>query len=235
MKTVAEVSRLTGISVRTLHHYDTIGLLKPAAVTEAGYRLYDEAALQRLQAILLFRELQFPLKEIKVILDNPDFDPQEALKQQIRLLEMQTDRLESIIRFAREIQQKGYDHMNFQAFDKTEQEEYAEEVRNQWGKTAAYQEYKQRGSAGNPDALMALFADLGQLKDLPPDSEAVQAGVKAIQNHITANYYTCTREIFAGLGQMYVQDERFRKNIDAAGGAGTAAFAAKAIEIYCRV
>ena len=84
MKTVAEVSKLTGVSVRTLHHYDAIGLLKPTAVTEAGYRLYDTAALQRLQSILLFRELQFPLKEIGVILDNPDFDPAEALRQQIQ-------------------------------------------------------------------------------------------------------------------------------------------------------
>ena len=124
--------------------------------------------------------------------------------------------------------------MDFHAFDKTKQEQYAEEVRTRWGQTEAYQEYKQRGSAGNGDALMALFADLGKLRQLPPESPEVQAGVKAIQDHITANYYTCTKEIFAGLGQMYVQDERFRKNIDAAGGAGTAEFAAKAIARYCK-
>ena len=86
MKTVKEVSRLSGVSVRTLHHYDAIGLLKPTRVTEAGYRLYDDTALARLQAILLFRELQFPLKEIKAILDSPNFDQQEALAQQIRIL-----------------------------------------------------------------------------------------------------------------------------------------------------
>ena len=88
MRTVKEVSRLTGVSVRTLHHYDAIGLLKPTEVTRAGYRLYDDTALSRLQSILLFRELQFPLKEIKAILDSPDFDPEEALTQQIKLLEM---------------------------------------------------------------------------------------------------------------------------------------------------
>ena len=86
MWTVKQVSRITGVSVRTLHHYDAIGLLRPAKVTDAGYRLYDDAALRRLQNILLFRELQFPLKEIKAILDSPDFDPTAALEQQIRLL-----------------------------------------------------------------------------------------------------------------------------------------------------
>lgn len=234
MKTVAEVSKLTGVSVRTLHHYDAIGLLKPTAVTEAGYRLYDTAALQRLQSMLLFRELQFPLKEIGVILDNPDFDPAEALRQQIHLLELQKQRLEDLIHLAHDIQTKGFDTMDFHAFDKTEQEQYAEEVKARWGQTAAYAEYKQRGSQSGGDALMALFADLGQVRHLPPESAEAQAGVKAIQDHITANYYTCTKEIFTGLGQMYVQDERFRNNIDAAGGEGTAEFAAKAIEIYCK-
>ena len=88
MKTVHEVSRISGVSVRTLHHYDAIGLLKPTAVTEAGYRLYDDAALARLQNILLYRELEFPLKEIKAILDHPEFDEKTALRQQIKLLEL---------------------------------------------------------------------------------------------------------------------------------------------------
>ena len=94
MKTVKEVSRLTGVSVRALHHYDAIGLLKPTRVTEAGYRLYDEESLQRLQTILLFRELQFPLKEIKEILDSPGFDPIPALEQQIKMLELQRRHLD---------------------------------------------------------------------------------------------------------------------------------------------
>ena len=88
MRTVHEVSRLTGVSVRTLHHYDAIGLLKPAHVTQAGYRLYDDAALRRLQSILLFRELQFPLKQIKAILDSPGFDRKEALRQQLEMLQL---------------------------------------------------------------------------------------------------------------------------------------------------
>lgn len=106
MRTVNEVSKLTGVSVRTLHHYDAIGLLKPTEVTETGYRLYDDTALSRLQNILLFRELQFPLKEIKAILDSSSFDPLEALTQQIELLELQYKHIGKLISFAREIQKK---------------------------------------------------------------------------------------------------------------------------------
>ena len=124
MRTVNEVSKLTGVSVRTLHHYDAIGLLKPTEVTEAGYRLYDDTALSRLQNILLFRELQFPLKEIKAILDSSNFDPLEALAQQIELLELQYKHIGELISFAREIQKKGVREMNFHVFDKSEIEQY---------------------------------------------------------------------------------------------------------------
>ena len=97
MMTVNEVSKLTGVSARTLHYYDTIGLLKPAQMTESGYRLYDDAALERLQSILLFRELQFPLKEIRNILDSPNFDRNKALDQQITLLRMKKEHIENLI------------------------------------------------------------------------------------------------------------------------------------------
>ena len=112
MRTVKEVSKLTGVSVRTLHHYDAVGLLKPTAVTAAGYRLYDDAALARLQTILLFRELQFPLKEIKTILESPNFDREQALAQQIGLLELQRKHLDELISFAREMLLTGGNNMN---------------------------------------------------------------------------------------------------------------------------
>ena len=112
MKTVHEVSRISGVSVRTLHHYDAIGLLKPTAVTEAGYRLYDDAALARLQNILLYRELEFPLKEIKAILDHPEFDEKTALRQQIKLLELRQKRLERLLFLAREMMKTGVRPMN---------------------------------------------------------------------------------------------------------------------------
>lgn len=238
MRTVKEVSRLTGISVRTLHHYDAIGLLKPTEVTRAGYRLYDDTALSRLQSILLFRELQFPLKEIKAILDSPDFDPEEALTQQIKLLEMQYKRMGELISFAREIQKKGVKRMDFQIFDKSEIEQYKAEVKVKWGDTKEYQEYEQRQKNGydfskaSPQ-LLNLFSELGALKQLPPDHEKVQEKISAIQDFITRNFYTCTTEIFGKLGQMYIGDERFKHNIDQAGGEGTARFAQQAIAFFC--
>ena len=97
MMTVHEVSKRTGVSIRALQYYDSIGLLHPTAVTEAGYRLYDEAALLTLQQILLFRELEFPLKEIRIILTDPDFDRGRAMEQQLRLLKLRRERLDRII------------------------------------------------------------------------------------------------------------------------------------------
>ena len=237
MKTVKEVSRITGVSVRTLHHYDAIGLLRPTQVTESGYRLYDDAALQRLQTILFFRELEFPLQEIKDILDTPNFDPREALADQIHLLELRKQHLENLIAHARKIHKTGVIDLNFKPFDKHEMDAYAAEAKAKWGKTEAYQEYEKKSSgkdAQNGDALMAIFAEIGAVRHLDPAAPEVQALVGIIQNHITAHFYNCTKPILAGLGQMYVADERFKANIDRAGGEGTAEFAAKAIEIYCK-
>lgn len=240
MRTVHEVSKLTGVSVRTLHHYDAIGLLKPSRVTDAGYRLYDDTALGRLQNILLFRELQFSLKEIKAILDSPVFDPAEALAQQIRLLELRRKHLDKLISFARELQKKGGIAMNFSAFGNEEMDQYAAEVKERWGSTEAYAEYQRRSKEkSGRDAqetagqLMELFAGMGTLRQLQPGEKAVQEKVGALQAFITAHYYTCTNEILSGLGQMYVKDERMKHSIDQAGGDGTAAFVSRAIEIYC--
>ena len=239
MKTVSEVSRLTGISVRTLHHYDAIGLLHPAAITKAGYRMYDDAALCRLQSILLFRELQFPLKEIKTMLDSPSFDPSEALSQQIHLLELQRRHIDKLISFAREIQEKGVKPMAFHAFDNKDLEHYKAEVKERWGETRSYQEYEQKQRAGQDFAagtaqLMGAFTKLGSMKELPPDDPQVQEQVGVLQRVITENFYTCTPEILSGLGEMYTADERFRENIDRAGGEGTAEFARRAIAAYCK-
>ncbi len=238
MRTVNEVSKLTKISVRTLHHYDAIGLLKPTKVTKAGYRLYDDAALSRLQNILLFRELQFPLKEIKAILDNPDFDPKEALAQQIKLLELQYKRMGELISYAREMQKEGVIKMDFHVFDKNEIEQYKEEVKAKWGDTKEYQEYEQRQKNGHDFEesalqLMNLFSELGTLRQLPPDDKSVQEKIKELQNFISDNYYTCTTEILGDLGQMYACDERFKRNIDKAGGEGTAEFVNRAIAFFC--
>lgn len=233
MKTVKEISRLTGISVRSLHYYDEINLLKPTQTTDAGYRLYDDTALERLHSILLFRELQFPLKEIKSILDNPDFDTRTALKEQIKLLELQRNRLDKIIISAREILTKGAELMRFSAFDKTEIDKYTNEAKQKWGHTDAYKEFEDKHSdfADKTDELMKIFAEIGKIKHLSPDCEKAQNQIKKLQNFITENYYTCTDEIMKNLGQMYIGDERFKNNIDKAGGIGTAEFTAEAIRI----
>ena len=236
MKTVHEASQISGVSVRTLHHYDAIGLLRPTAVTEAGYRLYDDTALARLQSILLFRELAFPLKEIKRIMDDPQFDQATALEQQIRLLELQQERLSRLIDLARETMKTGVTHMDFTAFDNSKLEQYAAEVKERWGNTAAYQESAQRPAADQKDAaagLMAQFARMGRLRTGDPAGQEAQAAVRELQEFITKHFYTCTPEILSGLGQMYTADDRFRVSIDAAGGEGTADFAGKAITVYC--
>ena len=231
MKTVKEISRLTGVSVRTLHYYDEIDLLKPTEITDAGYRLYDDTALERLHSILLFRELQFPLKEIKAILDSPDFDTKATLCEQIELLELQKKRLDKIISSAREILNKGVNNMSFSSFDKTELEEFTAEAKEKWGHTDAYKEYEQKhsDSADKTVEFMQIFAEIGEIKHLSPDCEEAQSLIKKLQNFITENYYTCTDEILKGLGEMYVSDQRFKNNIDNAGGIGTAEFTAKAI------
>ncbi|MGM9590935.1 MAG: MerR family transcriptional regulator [Faecousia sp.] len=241
MKTVKEVSRVTGVSVRTLHHYDAIGLLKPTRVTEAGYRLYDDTALRRLQAILLFRELQFPLKEIKEILDSPGFDPKEALEQQIKLLELQRQHLDTLISHARKIQTTGVTLMDFTPFDRSELDEYAAQAKEKWGKTQAYKEFEQKTAGQTPaqikdvgEALMDIFAQFGAIRHTSPASEEAQALVEKLQSFITQHYYTCTKQILRGLGQMYIAGDSMTENIDKAGGEGTAEFSHQAIEIYCK-
>lgn len=241
MKTVKEVSSITGVSVRTLHHYDAIGLLKPTRVTEAGYRLYDNTALRRLQTILLFRELQFPLKEIREILDSPGFDQKEALKQQIHLLELQRQHLDTLISHARKIQMTGVTIMDFTPFDRSELDEYAAQAKARWCKTDAYKEFEQKTAGQTPaqmqsagDALMAMFAQFGAIRHTSPASAEAQALVAKLQGFITEHYYTCTKPILLGLGQMYIAGDSMTENIDRAGGEGTAEFAHQAIDIYCK-
>ena len=232
MLTVKEVSRITGVTVRTLHHYDAVGLLKPAKVTQAGYRLYDESTLERLQSILLFRELQFPLSEIKEILDSPRFDREEAIAQQIHLLEMQRERINRLIDLAKKMQ-RGENTMAFDAFDTNELEQYKAEAKERWGNTAAWKESQEKDPGAMADAsvgLMALLAEFGALRSLDPSDARAEEKVRELQSYITAHFYTCTDDILYGLGQMYVADERFKTNIDRAGGEGTAAFVQKAIE-----
>lgn len=239
--TIGEIARSTGLSVRALRHYDRIGLLKPAAVTEAGYRLYDGAALERLQQILLFRELEFPLKEIRAILDRPDFDRERALEQQLALLRLRRAHLDRLIAFAREIQRGGTQNMDFSAFDTREMDAYAARAREQWGDTDAWKEYEHshgdrpaREEKRVADGMMEIFAAFGDLREGDPEGEEARSLAGRLQAYITENYYACTPEIFAGLADLYDAGGEFTQNIDRAGGPGTAAFAAAAIRALCR-
>lgn len=240
MKTVRETARLSGVSVRTLHYYDSIGLLRPAGTTEAGYRLYGEEELKRLQQILFFRELGFPLADIRRILSDPGFDSRKALLEHRRLLTMERDRLDGLLRLVDRIL-KGEQSMSFQEFDSTAIEaarrEYAGEAKERWGSTEAWRESEKKTASYGPEdwakiqleaeEIFRAFAAEMKMKK-PPEDPAVQALVRRRQDFITKWFYTCTDEILAGLGEMYVADERFRKNIDRYG-EGLAEFISRAI------
>ena len=237
---IKEFAEFAGASVRTLHYYDEIGLLTPAFFDRStGYRFYDEQSLLRMQEILFYRELDFSLKSIGEILSAPNYDKTEALKEQKHLLTLKKERLERLIS-AIDSAVKGENVMT--AFDNSEFEKYKVEAQEKWGKTEAYKEHKEKTKnyskqkwddlTESMGCVMAAFA-LCMKNGEGPDSAQAQNLVKMLQDHITENYYCCTNEILAGLGQMYVADQRFQNNIDKHG-AGTAAFICKAIEIYCR-
>lgn len=237
---IQEFARLTGVSVRTLHYYDEIELLVPACVDkDTGYRYYDQASLLRMQEILFYRELDFSLKSIGQILSSPNYDTKQSLSEQRNLLILKKERLERLIS-AIDHAMKGENVMS--AFDNSKFDAYKAEARQRWGNTDAYREHAERTKnysktkwnelAGEMNEIFAEFA-LCMKNGETPDSAEVQNLVKALQDHITGNYYPCTNEILASLGQMYAADERFRSSIDG-NGDGTARFVSEAIEAYCK-
>lgn len=239
---INEFAKLTGVSVRTLHYYDEIGLLKPAFVDEQnGYRFYDENSLERMQEILFYRELDFELKSISEILSSPDYDKKKALAEQRKLLILKKERLERIIDALDEaekgkITMKAFDNSDYE----TARKQYETEAKKRWGETDAYKEHAEKTANYTADkwqevndGLMSVFAKFAECKKNgnTADSAEAQSLVIELQDYITDNYYTCTNEILAGLGLMYVSDERFKNNIDKNGN-GTADFVSKAIESY---
>lgn len=238
--TVNEVSKLTGVSIRTLQYYDKIGLLKPAKYTESGYRLYDDTVLETLQQILLWKELEFSLKDIKEMLSSPDFDKKKALEQQIILLTMKKEHLENLITFARGIQLIGVRTMDFSVFDTKKMDEYVKQAKEQWGTTKEYKEFLQKAQNRTKEeeqaaikALMGLFVKFGELKNKGAGSIDAQNQVERLQEYITKNFYKCSNQILFSLGQMYAGGGEFTTNIDHVGGEGTAKFVAEAIRIFC--
>lgn len=240
MMTVKEVSMLCSVSVRTLRYYDSIGLLRPSERTEAGYRLYSDADLKRLQRILLYRAVGFSLGEIKTVLADASLDRTALLEQQIELLELQKEHIENLIALARGIKLLGEDYMDLRAFDTKKLDEYAAKAKENWGQSAAYKEFEQKAKGRTKEKeqalgaeMMSIFAEFGAIRSGDPAGEAAQQLVNKLQAHISANYYNCTDAILLGLGKMYASGGEFTENIDRFGGEGTAAFAAKAIEAKC--
>ena len=241
MLSVKQVSKITGISIRALHHYDAIGLLKPTRVTESGYRLYDDTAMEKLYMILIFRELGLSLKEIAAILHAPDYDRNRVLEKQITVMQERISKLQDRIVLARGILTVGVKYMDFENFDPKKMDEYSAQAKTLYGKTDAYKEFQQKSARRTKEQeqdlgaqVMDFFARLGKMRPCEPDCDAAQAWAKELQAFFTAHYYNCTPQILNGLGQMYIAGGEMTDNIDRAGGEGTAEFVSKAIEIYCK-
>lgn len=240
MMTVHEVSKLAGVSVRTLQYYDKIGLLHPSKYSDTGYRLYADTDLERLQQILLFRELEFPLKDIREIMESPDFDRNKALDQQITLLKLKKEHLENLINLAGGIKLLGVKYMDFSAFDRSKLDEYAAQAKAAWGNSLVYKEYTEKAKNRTPEEdrilgeqCMLIFREFGEIKDTDPSSETARALVIKLQSFFSEHFYQCTDQILSGLGRMYAGGGEFTKNIDEYAGEGTAVFVNEAIQAYC--
>ncbi len=232
---IKKFAELTGVSVRTLHYYDEIGLLEPEYVDEwNSYRYYGRKNLEAMQEILFFRELDFDLKTIKEIIFSPSYDKNAALQSQKKMLILKKERLERMINLI----EKGEKEMNFDIFNNSELENYKTEARAKWGNTSAYKEYEERGNKNEYDVangLNAIIAEFSELmkSDEKANGEKAKILAEKLKSFITETQYTCTNEILMCLGEMYVCDERLKKNIDKFG-LGTAQFMHDAIIEYCK-
>ncbi|RBW67308.1 MerR family transcriptional regulator [Bacillus taeanensis] len=222
---VKEAAALVGISVRTLHHYDKIGLLTPDHLTESGYRLYSDRNLETLQQILFFKELGFSLKQIKEIIDSPSFDRYEAFLLQRNMLLEKRSRLDKMIALIdKTIQyEKGEISMTnkekFEGFDFSDNP-YEQEARKRWGDQAVDEANAKVGKLSKEAQKAvakrwdAIYTNLASLRNTSPASTDAQAAIKEWYDFLNNNFGTYSLDTFKGLGQMYVDDERFTKNID---------------------
>ena len=238
---IGEAAAMTGVSIRTLRYYDKIGLLKPAEISEAGYRYYTEREISLLQQILFYRELEFPLEDIKPLLSAPETVRMQALEGRLELLIMKREHIDGLIRLAEEtIGGKEMTKPKITAEDMERvREQYAAEIRSKYGSSEEYSESERRYSAlstNDKDRIVAeqneIFTAFGNLAGYDPESSEVQSLVKRWQEFITVNFYPCTKEILAGLGKLYIADERFKNNLNAYG-EGTAEIMSRGIAVYC--
>lgn len=245
--TVHEVVNLTGITARTLHYYDEIGLLKPSIVTEARYRLYTDEDLARLQEILFFREVGFALKEIKKLLQSPNYNRTEALEKHLVILEAQKERIDNLIALVNS-EISGKQELSFSAFSQSKvlelQSKFRDEIVERWGDTESFKEFE---STFSPKArkiqneqmetfyciAQSVFEKLAMYENKAPDCPEVQQIVKEWQQYISQNFYQCDKRMLSYLGNLYVTDERFSDFINRFGKGDLASFFNKAIGAYC--
>jgi len=244
MYTIHQLAELAHVTPRTLRHYDHIGLLKPSARSRGDYRLYDEKELLKLQQILFFRELEFPLEEIKRIMGMPHFNQVAALKDQRRLLGMKKARLEKLISTITKTIKHMTDKTNFtpaelyDAFKDEDVKHYQEEVQQRWGNTEAYKQSAQRVKKMTKAEMEKLKVDgkahtqaIADAMSKGPSHPDVQALIA--KSHEGINFfYDCSLEMFRNLGQMYVDDARFSVYYEKFA-PGLAVFMREAITIYC--
>ncbi len=237
---------MAGVTVRTLHHYDQIGLLKPTRNNTNDYRLYDDEAVIRLQQILFFREMDFELAQIQAIMDAPDYDVLQALRDQKKLLELKRTRTDTLINTVEKtiatLTNQGDAHMSmrsvFAGFSQEAVDEYKEEVKARWGNTSAYKQSQNRTSAWSAEDYKrvaqeydAIATELATLMNHAVSDPEVQQLIS--RQHAQINqFYDCSLEMFRALGQMYVDDIRFRSNYNKHR-PGLAVYMRDAIQSYC--
>lgn len=244
--TVGELSRISGVTVRTLHHYDEVGLVVPSQRTSANYRLYSDEDVLCLQQVLVLRELGLPLDEIARVLADPSHGSRaDLLRRHREALVAKRGKLEAMLAavdHAIDVLEKGEPMMTSddlaKMFDGFDPARYEAEAEQRWGDTAAYQDSRRRTKSYGPrewqaikDEAAAIYARLVELMraGAPPTDARVQAAVEDHRAHLSRWFYDCTKELHRGLGQMYVGDPRFEQNLDRAG-AGLAQFLSEAIE-----
>ncbi|KAB7704708.1 MerR family transcriptional regulator [Bacillus aerolatus] len=240
-KKIKEVANIAGVSVRTLHHYDEIELLSPKKTADSGYRLYTDENLETLQQILFFKELGFPLKKIKEIISSPSFDRREALKLHRKMLIEKRRRLDQMITTVEKTIQhsEGEIYMSnkerFEGFDFSHNS-YEQEARERWGDKTVDESNAKMGNMSKEEkndlsaGMNSIYTKLAALRHTSPASEKAQAAIKEWYDFLN-KIGSYSLDAFKGLGQMYVDDERFTKNIDQFG-EGLAKFMCDTMAIY---
>ena len=226
---VGEVAALSGVTIRTLHHYDEAGLLSPGGRSASGYRLYGDSDLDRLQRILFYKELGFALKEIQAIIEDPGTDAAGHLRRQRKLLTERIERLGAMVDAidyemeARKMDIRLTPEERFEVFGDFRPEDHADEAERRWGETEAYKESNRRVSRYTKKDWQSLKAEEAEIRTrlataldsgLAPDSEEAMIAVEDHRQHISRWFYECGYEMHRGLTDMYVSDERFRSHYD---------------------